>query len=71
MRSIYTLVSHAIADLPYLKPAVALVLGFVGVKMCAEFFHFKVDVGISLGVVSAIPSKVASKFVCLAIYSRG
>lgn len=52
MRSIYTLVSHAISDLPYLKPAVALVLGFVGIKMLAEFFHFKIGTGVSLSVVS-------------------
>lgn len=53
MRSIYTLVSHAISDLPYLKPAVALVLGFVGGKMFAEFFHYEISVGASLAVVSA------------------
>lgn len=53
MRSIYTLVSHAISDLPYLKPAVALVLGFVGGKMFAEFFHYDISVGLSLAVVSA------------------
>lgn len=52
MRSIYTLVSHAISDLPYLKPAVALVLGFVGGKMFAEFFHYDISVGLSLAVVS-------------------
>lgn len=52
MRSIYTLVSHAISDLPYLKPAVALVLGFVGGKMFAEFFHYDIGVGPSLAVVS-------------------
>lgn len=52
MRSIYTLVSHAISDLPYLKPAVALVLGFVGGKMFAEFFHYDIGVGTSLSVVS-------------------
>lgn len=53
MRSIYTLVNHAISDLPYLKPAVALVLGFVGGKMFAEFFHYHISVGLSLAVVSA------------------
>lgn len=51
MRSIYTLVQHAISDLPYLKPAVALVLGFVGAKMFAEFFHYEVSIGVSLSVV--------------------
>eukprot|EP00752_Nemacystus_decipiens_P011967 g10608.t1 len=56
MRSIYTLVSHAISDLPYLKPAVALVLGFVGGKMFAEFFHYDISVGLSLAVVCGILS---------------
>ncbi|CAB1102233.1 unnamed protein product [Ectocarpus sp. CCAP 1310/34] len=54
MRSIYTLVSHAISDLPYLKPAVALVLGFVGGKMFAEFFHYEIGVGTSLSVVCGL-----------------
>lgn len=51
MRSIYTLVSNAISDLPYLKPAVALVLGFVGLKMLAEYFHYDVSTVLSLSVV--------------------
>lgn len=62
MRSIYTLVSHAISDLPYLKPAVALVLGFVGGKMFAEFFHYDISVGASLAVVSERPAVL---LVCL------
>ncbi|CAM9409056.1 unnamed protein product, partial [Ectocarpus sp. 6 AP-2014] len=67
MRSIYTLVSHAISDLPYLKPAVALVLGFVGGKMFAEFFHYEIGVGTSLTVVcgllaiGAIASVISNK----------
>ncbi|CAN0396096.1 unnamed protein product [Ectocarpus sp. 12 AP-2014] len=67
MRSIYTLVSHAISDLPYLKPAVALVLGFVGGKMFAEFFHYEIGVGTSLSVVcgllaiGAIASVISNK----------
>lgn len=62
MRSIYTLVSHAISDLPYLKPAVALVLGFVGGKMFAEFFHYEISVGLSLAVVSGPVTRVCSSF---------
>jgi hypothetical protein len=50
----YTLVSNAITDLPYLKPAVALVLGFVGGKMVAEYFHYELGVGISLSVVATL-----------------
>ena len=33
LRSLYTVLAKAVTDLPYLKPAVALVLGFVGGKM--------------------------------------
>jgi tellurite resistance protein TerC len=54
LRSLYTLVSHAITDLPYLKPAVALVLGFVGIKMALEYFHIDIGIGVSLSVVSAL-----------------
>mmetsp|Transcript_17859 Transcript_17859/g.28152 ORF Transcript_17859/g.28152 Transcript_17859/m.28152 type:complete len:395 (+) Transcript_17859:129-1313(+) len=54
LRSLYTLVAKAVDDLPYLKPAVALVLGFVGCKMAAEYFHYEVGIGISLGVVGIL-----------------
>jgi tellurite resistance protein TerC len=50
----YTLVSHAITDLPYLKPSVALVLGFVGGKMCLEYFHYEIGIGVSLSVVALL-----------------
>ncbi|KAG5188512.1 integral membrane protein TerC family-domain-containing protein [Tribonema minus] len=56
LRSLYTLVSHAITDLPYLKPSVALVLGFVGLKMCAEYFHYEIGIGVSLSVVAVLLS---------------
>ncbi|KAH8098087.1 hypothetical protein JL720_1012 [Aureococcus anophagefferens] len=39
LRSLYQVLAAAIAELPYLRPAVALILGFVGVKMLAEYFH--------------------------------
>mmetsp|Transcript_17782 Transcript_17782/g.23450 ORF Transcript_17782/g.23450 Transcript_17782/m.23450 type:complete len:391 (-) Transcript_17782:624-1796(-) len=54
LRSLYTLVAKAVTDLPYLKPAVALVLAFVGFKMIAEYFHYEVGIGISLGVVATL-----------------
>ena len=56
LRSLYTIVSKAVADLPYLKPAVALVLGFVGAKMIGEYFHKSISTGLSLGVVICIIS---------------
>lgn len=68
MRSIYTLVSHAISDLPYLKPAVALVLGFVGGKMFAEYFHYDIGVGLSLAVVSA--TQELPRQICRRLFSR-
>ena len=54
LRSLYTLVATAVNTLEYIKPAVALVLGFVGVKMVLEFFHFEVGISVSLGVVISI-----------------
>ena len=51
LRSLYTLVAHAVNDLPYLKPAVALVLGFIAVKMALEFFDVRISTQASLAVV--------------------
>lgn len=54
LRSLYTVVAKAVSSLHYLKPAVALVLGFVGSKMIAEYFHFEIGTGTSLGVICSI-----------------
>jgi TerC family integral membrane protein len=51
LRSLYTLVAKAISELPYLKSSVAMVLGFIGAKMLAEYFHYNVSTGVSLCVV--------------------
>ena len=51
LRSLYTVVAKAVQDLKYLKPAVALVLGFVGGKMVGEYFHKSISTGLSLFVV--------------------
>uniref|UniRef100_A0A7S2RH37 Uncharacterized protein n=1 Tax=Rhizochromulina marina TaxID=1034831 RepID=A0A7S2RH37_9STRA len=51
LRSLYTLVAKAVQDLPYLRPAVALVLAFIGLKMVMEFFHYEISISLSLGVV--------------------
>ena len=51
LRSLYTIVSKAVQDLKYLKPAVALVLGFVGGKMIGEYYHKSISTGLSLCVV--------------------
>ena len=53
LRSLYQVLSAAIAGLPYLRPAVALILGFVGLKMLAEYYHIHVPTSWSLGVIVA------------------
>jgi tellurite resistance protein TerC len=56
LRSLYTLLVHALHDLPYLRPAVALVLAFIGLKMILEFFHTPISIGLSLAVVATLLS---------------
>lgn len=56
LRSLYTLVSKAVKDLPYLRPAVALILGFVGVKMALEYFHIGIPTSVSLAIIAAFLS---------------
>lgn len=51
LRSLYTILSKAAKDLEYLEPAVAIVLGFIGSKMVAEYFGILVPTEVSLGVV--------------------
>lgn len=54
LRSLYTVVAKAVSEWDYLKPAVALVLGFVGTKMILEYFHYHVGTGLSLGVICTL-----------------
>ena len=51
LRSLYQLLSVAVSDLIYLEKAVAIVLGFVGVKLGAEVAGYEVGSAISLGVI--------------------
>jgi len=51
LRSLYQVLSVAVSDLAYLETAVALVLGFVGVKLGAEVAGFEVSSALSLGVI--------------------
>lgn len=53
LRSLYQLLSIAVSDLVYLEKAVAIVLGFVGVKLAAEVFGVEVSSALSLGVIVA------------------
>ncbi|GMH78735.1 hypothetical protein TL16_g07919 [Triparma laevis f. inornata] len=52
LRSLYTVLSEAVKNLKYLEPAVALVLGFIGGKMIAEFGGVEVSTEASLAVVA-------------------
>ena len=54
LRSLYTILSKAATDLKYLEPAVALVLGFIGAKMIAEYFDYTVPTNVALGVVATL-----------------
>lgn len=54
LRSLYTILSKAAADLQYLEPAVAVVLGFIGSKMIAEYFGYGIPTGIALIVVATL-----------------
>ena len=51
LRSLYQLLSVAVSDLVYLEKAVAIVLGFVGLKLGAEVARYEVSSAISLGVI--------------------
>lgn len=53
LRSLYTLISGSMAELEYLQPSVAAVLGFIGSKMVLEYFGFHISIELSLGVVAA------------------
>ena len=51
LRSLYLILSKSVQQLIYLKQAVATILGFVGVKMVLEYFHFHVSSFFSLSVI--------------------
>ncbi|KDO47467.1 hypothetical protein CISIN_1g016749mg [Citrus sinensis] len=38
LRSLFTLISEGMADLEYLQPSIAVVLGFIGCKMILDYF---------------------------------
>ncbi|KAJ4831459.1 hypothetical protein Tsubulata_016745 [Turnera subulata] len=52
LRSLYTLISEGMAELEYLQPSIAVVLGFIGCKMILDFFGFHVPTEASLGIVA-------------------
>lgn len=56
LRSLYTILSKAATDLKYLEPAVALVLGFIGGKMIAEYLDYIIPTNVALLVVATVLS---------------
>lgn len=54
LRSTFTLLANAVEDLPYLRPAVAIVLAFVGFKLGGEYFGYDISTEASLGIIFAI-----------------
>lgn len=54
LRSLYQVLSIAVQDLVYLEKAVAIVLGFVGLKLAGEVFGAEVDSLMSLMVIVGI-----------------
>lgn len=54
LRSVYTFVSTVMTDLRFLDKAVAIVLGFIGVKMLLQFAGLVIPIDASLLVVAAV-----------------
>jgi TerC family integral membrane protein len=52
LRALYTVVAQAVDDFKYLRPAIAIVLGFIGAKLIGEFAGFEVSTLASLVVVA-------------------
>lgn len=53
LRSLYTLVARAISRLVWMRPAVSVILAFVGLKLLLEYFSFHISTGLSLLFISA------------------
>ena len=51
LRSLYIILSKLASELKYLEKAVAVVLGFIGGKLIAEYFGMVISTELSLGVV--------------------
>jgi len=54
LRSLYQVLSIAAQDFIYLEKAVAVVLGFVGVKLCAEVAGYELSSALSLIVILTV-----------------
>ncbi|KAK9859357.1 hypothetical protein WJX84_000815 [Apatococcus fuscideae] len=54
LRALYGFVNTILGELRFLGPAVALVLGFIGSKMIADYFGYELSTELSLGVVATL-----------------
>jgi TerC family integral membrane protein len=54
LRSLYSFVSSMMTDLRFLDKAVAIVLGFIGVKMIGDFAGLKIPTDVALLVVASV-----------------
>ena len=54
LRALYGFVSTIMTELRYLDKAVAVVLGFIGVKMLLGFADIEISTGVSLSVVALL-----------------
>jgi TerC family integral membrane protein len=54
LRSLFAFVADVMTKLHYLEKSVALVLGFIGLKLVIEYFGGEVDTGLSLEVVALL-----------------
>lgn len=52
LRALYTIVAQAVNDFKYLRPSIALVLGFIGAKLIGEFAGVEISTTASLAVVA-------------------
>ena len=52
LRALYTIVAQAVNDFQYLRPAIALVLGFIGAKLIGEFVGVEISTTASLAIVA-------------------
>lgn len=54
LRSIYFILESLIGSLRYLPQSLAVVLAFVGLKLCAGYWNYEVDTTLSLAVVTGL-----------------
>lgn len=56
LRGLYSFVASFMSKLQYLDKAVAIVLGFIGAKIIAEYLGLDIPTDVSLAAVAAILS---------------